>query len=282
MGTIKNLFKKSHVVQLTPKEQHARKIIVDVSHAVVLILSLLLIVYMSYDTFMNIAFLENKRYMTFQFWVCVVFLADFFIEWSFSENPRTYLKNRWFFFIISIPYLNIIDLTSITFSTHVLYYIRFIPLIRGGYSMAMVIGYFSHSRAVSLLYQYASILVTLVYLLALLFYYEEHAVNSNVINFWDALYWAAMNCTTVGCYFSAVTPVGEIISVILPTAGMLMLPLFTVFVTDRVKQYNATPLPNSPGTPIQDQTINISEPTTNPKPSPSTTEENSNTSSNSN
>ena len=47
-----------------------------------------------------------------------------------------------------------------------------------------------------------------------------------------------MNMTTVGCYFSAVTPAGKIISVVLPILGMLMLPLFTVYVTDRVTKFN--------------------------------------------
>lgn len=209
-------------------------------HMVVLVLSLALIVYISYDTFKQIPFLSNRNYMMFQFWVCVVFLADFFIELALSRDKKEYLKHRWFFFLISIPYLNIINHENITIPEDVIYYLRFVPLLRGAYSLSMVMGYISKNRAVSLMAQYVAILAAMVYMLAIVFYYQEYGVNPDVHTFWDALYWAAMNMTTVGCYFSAVTAVGKIISVVLPILGMLMLPLFTVYVTDRVQQFNSS------------------------------------------
>ncbi len=220
------------------KPSRFKKYTESIIHTLVLILSLVLIVYISYDTFENKPFLNNHQYMTFQFWVCMVFLADFFIELGFAHDKKAYLKDRWFFFIISIPYLNIINQYHFQFPADVIYYLRFVPLIRGAYSLSMVMGYISNNRAVSLLSQYLAILAAATYILGLIFYYQEYGVNPNVTSFWDALYWAAMNMTTVGCYFSAVTPVGKIISVILPILGMLMLPLFTVFITDQVRARN--------------------------------------------
>lgn len=231
---------QSQVSGQNPKDSKARKITLSITHAVELVLSLLLIVYISYDTFMQIPFLSNTHYMSFQLFVCVIFIADFFIELFLAENKKNYLKCRWFFLLISIPYLNIINFYNIHIPSDVVYYLRFVPLIRGAYSLALVLGYFSANRAVSLLTQYTAILAAAVYIMALLFYYQEYGVNTNVTNFWDALYWSAMNMTTVGCYFSAVTPVGKIISVILPILGMLMLPLFTVFITNKVTQFNNT------------------------------------------
>lgn len=217
----------------------AVRITIDISHSIVMVLSVLLIVYISYDTFDNIPFLQNHSYMVFQFWVCMVFLADFFLELFLVHDKKGYLKDRWFFFLVSIPYLNIINqMPGLELSEHVLYFIRFVPLVRGGYSLSMVVGYISRNRALSILAQYVVILLTIVYIASLIFYYEEHNVNPNVADYWDSLYWACMNVTTVGCYFSAVTPAGKVISVILPTAGMLMLPLFTVWVIDSVKQFN--------------------------------------------
>lgn len=102
-------------------ESKARRYTADISHGIVLILSLLLIVYISYDTFEDIPFLSNHTYMTFQFWVCVVFLADFFIELIMSYDKKKYLKSRWFFFLISIPYLNIVNLTNIHLSPELLF-----------------------------------------------------------------------------------------------------------------------------------------------------------------
>lgn len=207
-------------------------------HALVMVLSVLLIVYISYDTFMNIPFLSNHHYMVFQFWVCVVFLVDFFIELVLADNKKNYFKRRWFFLLISIPYLNIINQYDIALSPRVIFYLRFVPLLRGAYSLSMVMGYISKNRAVSLLSQYLAILVALVYIMALIFYYEEYTVNPDVHSFWDALYWSSLYVTTVGASFSAVTPVGKIISVILPIAGMLILPLFTVYFTDMVRNRN--------------------------------------------
>lgn len=222
------------------RSSKAARIFTDVIQGIVLVLSLALILFISYDTFQNIPFLQNHMYMTFQFWVCMVFLFDFFVCLVLAPNKKAYLKSRWFFLLISIPYLNLLNLMSwIELSPHVLYFIRFIPLVRGGYSLSLVVGYISRNRALSILTQYVVILLTLVYISSLIFYYEEHVLNPNVTSYWDALYWACMNVTTVGCYFSAVTVMGKVISVILPTAGMLMLPLFTVWVIDGVKQFNS-------------------------------------------
>ena len=43
-----------------------------------------------------------------------------------------------------------------------------------------------------------------------------------------------MNMSTVGCNISPVTPAGKIVAVILPVSGMIIFPLFTVYLTDYV------------------------------------------------
>ncbi len=223
------------------------RFISDVFQALVLILSLALIVFISYDTFENIPFLENHRYMEFQFWVCNIFLLSFFVDLVLVPDKKAYLKSRWFFLLISIPYLNIIhQIPGLNMTEEELYYIRFIPLVRGGYALSMVVGYISLNRAFSLLAQYFVILLSVVYIASMIFYYEEHPVNPDVNSFWDALYWSSMNVTTVGCYFSAITPVGKVISVVLPVSGTLILPLFTVVIIDKVKSFSAAAQP-TPG-----------------------------------
>lgn len=214
----------------------ASRIAIDISHSIVLLLSLALIVYISYDTFADVPFLSSHTYMTFQFWVCVYFLFDFFLTLALVSDKRSYLRRRWFFFLISIPYLNIYNLVpGLVFSPTVLYFMRFVPMVRGCYSLSLVVGYISSNRSFSMLSQYLVILLTMVYVGSLIFYYEEHAINPSVHDYWDALYWACMNVTTVGCNFAAMTVAGKVISVVLPLGGMLMLPLFTVAVTNMVK-----------------------------------------------
>jgi len=215
-------------------QSKAASVIIRFSRSLVLVLSLLLILYISYDTFENIPFLTSRTYMNFQLWVCMAFMADFFIGFAFSENKSGYLKKRWLFFLISIPYLNLIRFYDIGLPMDVLYYLRFVPLVRGAFALVIVVGYISANRATSLLTQYLAILLTSLYIGSLLFYYREHGVNPDVTTFWSALYWSTMYVTTIGS-FSPVTLVGKIISVLLPLLGMMLLPLITVFFTNKIQ-----------------------------------------------
>ena len=204
-------------------------------NAIVLILSVLLVVYISFDTFEKIQFLEDSSYMTFQFWVCVVFILDFFIEMYYAADKWRYFRHRLFFLLISIPYLNIINALDISLSSDALYFVRFIPLMRGALAMANVMGYLSSNAITSLFMSYIVILVFLAYFCSLIFFEREYGVNPQVTSYWEALWWSAMNLSTVGCNISPVTAAGKIVGVILPIAGMIVFPLFTVYLTNFVQ-----------------------------------------------
>ncbi len=197
----------------------------------VLVLSVLLIVFISYDTLKGIDFLENATYMNFQFWVCVVFLANFFIELYFSKSKRTYMKRHWIFLVVSIPYLNIINLFDIQIEHQALYFIRFVPLVRGAYAMAYVVAFFSTNRALSLLSQYIVVMVSAVYFISLIFYQQESGINPQVTNFWDAIYWACLEATTVGSDIAPATLAGRVCAIASSVIGVMMFPVFTVFIT---------------------------------------------------
>lgn len=241
MNTLRNRLKERFSGPHLSQDVRLQRIVGGVAHAVVLVLSLALIVFISYDTFADIPFLSNRRYMTFQFWVCVVFMADFFVELAVSTDKKRYLRGHLLFFLISIPYLNIINGTTLqhTLGPQEMYFIRFIPLVRGAYSLAMVVGYFSSNRAVNILSSYAAILMSIIYFASLIFFEQERPVNSDVSTYWDALWWAFMNVTTIGCYINPMTVAGKVCGVVLAGCGMMMLPLFTVYVTTLVKDYNA-------------------------------------------
>ncbi len=72
------------------------------------------------------------------------------------------------------------------------------------------------------------------YFCSLIFYQREAGVNPEVTSYWNALWWSAMNMTTVGCNIEPVTAIGKIVAVILPLIGMVILPLFTVYITNMV------------------------------------------------
>lgn len=207
-------------------------------HTIVLVLSVLLIIFISYDTFKGVDFLSNHLYMTFQFWVCVVFIIDFFVEMFFAEKKWVYVGHRIFFLLISIPYLNIVSMADLHLGSEALYFVRFIPLLRGALALSIVFGYFSKNAITSFFISYLVILVMVVYFCSLIFFQYEQAVNPQVQSYWTALWWAAMNTTTVGCNITPVTVEGQIVCVILPITGMIIFPLFTVYLTDYVKRYS--------------------------------------------
>lgn len=108
-----------------------RRIVYDVMNAVVLVLSVLLIIVISIDTFKKVPLLESHRYMTFQFWVCVVFILDFFVGLVLSRRKWRFVRRRALFLLLSIPYLNIISVFDIHLSTDALYFYASCPW-RGG------------------------------------------------------------------------------------------------------------------------------------------------------
>lgn len=227
---------KCHInMKLTERD---KKYIKRVLYILVLGLSLGLIVYISIDTFTGVNFLENKNYMTFQLWVCIVFMIDFFVELFLAEDKLKYIRHRWFFLLLSIPYLNIINLWHVEFSAEALYFIRFIPLARGALALAIVIGYMTDNALSSLLLSYISITLSVIYFGSLIFFELEAPVNNMVPNYGAALWWAFMDATTIGSNIYPVTIVGKILAVILAGMGMMMFPLFTVYITNWVQRYN--------------------------------------------
>lgn len=203
-------------------------------HLLVLLLCLILIVMISIDIFRDAPALTHQLYMKIQFWICMVFIGDFFIEFFLSERKMHYLWTHILFLLVSIPYLSIIEYSGIQFKAETEYFLRFIPLIRGGYALAIVVSWLSYNSVSSLFVTYLTILLSTVYFSSLLFYSVEQSLNPLVTQYSDALWWAFMDVTTVGSNIYAVTSFGKVLSVLLAAMGMMMFPIFTVYITNRV------------------------------------------------
>lgn len=227
------MFKK-----LAPLDTKKRKWLYSLLHILVLLLSLFLIITISIDTFHNIEFWKQPSFEKVQFWICIFFLLDFFLEWILAEKKWRYLLTHFLFFLVSIPYLAIFHFFSWKFSPQVTYLIQYIPLVRGGYALAIVVGWFSYNKATGLFFTYLITLVATVYFASLVFFLFEHNVNNLVVDYQSALWWATMDVTTVGSNIIAVTPVGRVLSVCLAALGMMMFPIFTVYITNIIQQHN--------------------------------------------
>lgn len=226
----------SHIY--TAEETHRRKVLYFCMHIMVLLLSLFLIISISIDTFKNIAFYKEPRFMEIQFWICIMFLLDFFVEWILSEKKGHYLLTHFVFFLVAIPYSAIISHFGWTFSPKVAYLIRYIPLVRGGYALAMVVSWLTSNRATGLFMSYLIALVATLYFSSVVFFVFEVHVNPLVNTYGDALWWAAMDMTTVGSNIIAVTPVGRVLSVVMAALGMMLFPIFTVYITNVIQSRN--------------------------------------------
>ena len=180
----------------------------------ILILSLILIGSISYDTFeFNDPFYASPIYMEIQFWVCIFFLIDLSIEFFLTKHKGRYLFRYILLFLVCIPYLTVFSCFNWQIPSELSYVFRFIPLIRSVYALVIVVGWFTFSRTSTIFVTYLVILVTCVYLGSLVFYVCEVNINPLVKNFSDALWWATMEAVTVGSNIQAVTPIGKILSV---------------------------------------------------------------------
>lgn len=216
---------------------NVRNDIVRVLRIIIMVLSVGLIVYISIDTFKDQDFLKNHEYMTFQFWVCLVFLADFFIELFISDNKWKYLKNHWLFFLLSIPYLNILTLTHLHVSHDAMYVLRFVPLARGVLALGIVLNYISNNKFIGMFVTYLSVVVLVTYFSCMIFYQVEHSINSQVNNYWSAFWWGLTQLTTLGSDIYPVTTIGRVLCCVLSGMGIIMFPLFTVYATNLISKY---------------------------------------------
>ena len=203
-----------------------------------IVLSFGLIAFISFDTFRGVDYLENPLYMKYQFYVCMLFLIEYLYRFIISDHKLRYFVLTLPFLFIAIPYLNIIEQYNIQVDHEILRYICFIPIVRGMVALVVVVNYVSENLASTVFVSYLIVLVPFIYMSGLIFYVAEKAVNPEIKNFWNALWWAGMNASTVGCYINPSTPIGKVLSLILSLVGLIMFPLFTVYFGQMVTAYN--------------------------------------------
>ena len=143
--------------------------IYGVLHIVILLLSLFLVVSISVDTFKGIPFYTQTVFMKVQFAVCVLFLLDFILEWFLAKHKVRYFATHFVFLLVAIPYQSIISWAGWTFSEEITYLLRFIPLVRGGYALAIVVGWLTYNKASGLFVTYLTTLLATVYFSSLAF-----------------------------------------------------------------------------------------------------------------
>ncbi|MCQ4874229.1 MULTISPECIES: ion transporter [Odoribacteraceae] len=202
-------------------------------NALVLLGSMAIIVIASIELLEGNNALSETFILKFHLWICGLFLADFFVRWYTDGWTGRFFRHNIFFLLVSIPYLNIVYSLSTTISHSTWLILRLIPLARGIYGVSLIVGWMTRSRITNLFATYLTILFTTIYFCSIVFYYMEHDVNPPVKTYWDAFDWALMNVTTVGSNIFGVTKIGQVLAVILASAGMIFFPIFTAYVTTK-------------------------------------------------
>jgi hypothetical protein len=203
---------------------------------VALALSVLLIIFISVAAFSGQQLTQSKVYMQAQFWVCISYIILY--AYTVAMQPRLRLRyalSHIHFLLISIPYLNIISAFSIAVPHVVMQNLHFIPLLRGAYAVIIVMRHLTTTRLMSIFMSYLTIVVLMIYFSSLLIFMREHPQNPYITNYPTALWWCALEFTTIGAPINPVTPTGKVLAAILAAMGVIMFPLFTVYLTQTIK-----------------------------------------------
>lgn len=201
----------------------------------ILILSIVLLVLISYSTFKyDDPFYRSEFNQRVEFWVCIIFLIDLGFEFFLVKNKTKYFLRYFLFFLVCIPYPTILPLIGWSPPREIVYMLRFAPLIRSAYALGIVVGWFTYRSSSRVFFTYLWILIVGVYIGSLAFYVFEYNVNPLVKTYGDALWWSTMEAVTVGSNIEAVTTIGKVLSVVVAMLGMLVIPMFTVYITNIV------------------------------------------------
>lgn len=209
----------------------------------VLVAAGLLVAVISVDSFRNMSFVMDPFYERLQTWICYFFLFDIAVEWSLSSRKMHYLWSNLFFILVSIPYMQIIDRFGWRLPEAVVFVVRFMPLARAAYVIGMLVGATARNRMTSMFATYMTILVASLYFGSLMFFIAEQPVNPGVRTIWDSLWWAIMDMTTCGSSISEMTPTGQVLGAVLAAEGLMLFPVFTVYITAALTR---SPSPTQP------------------------------------
>ncbi len=200
--------------------------------------ALALVLMISADVFRHVSYFTDSLYIKIQLWICIYFIFNVIVEFTLSPKTLRYTIELIIFLIVSIPYLNIVDYLGIDLTGELRFLLRIVPMIRAAYVLALVNGNIRSDRFTGMLTAYLVLLVVVLYFGSLMFYVSEYDINPDITDYWQALWWAVMCMTTAGSYINEYTTVGRVLSVILSGGGLILFPVFTVYIAHAIGGFN--------------------------------------------
>lgn len=204
--------------------------VVHVTHLVRVLAGVMLLVAFSWEILFGPNHRVSQGYMTLQLVVCLLFLVDFGVGWLFAPRPKHYLLHHLLYLLLSIPWLNLIAWSGVSLPRPWMVIFSMMPVWLLAMSLYFVIVWLGRMRIQRLFVTYLTAMLLSTYLSALVFYEVEGAPTTSIRGFGDALWWAGQNLTTLGAAIQPTTPIGKMLTVLLPLLGMLFLPIFTTYI----------------------------------------------------
>ncbi len=215
-------------------------LIYRIFNTLTLIGSLVILYTLSSDIIYTRNYTLNNSFLSLQLIISLIFVADFFVRAHFSRHTADFVAANLWLLLVSLPYLNILSwLGMVNISKPLYLTLKCLPLMRGLYGIYAGLRYAYRSRSSRLMLSYIYITLSLTFLAALIFFAAEEGVNPDVTDFGTALWWAGLNVTTMGANFYAHTLTGKVLTIVLPTLGMMLFPIFTIYLTGLVERYDS-------------------------------------------
>lgn len=202
-----------------------------------LIGSVIILITLSHDIIYSRDYTLSNSLLHLQLFVCLLFIADWVAGVTSADRPSRWALRNLVWLLVSLPWLNILAFVGVTDITKQLYLVlKCLPLLRGLYGIYPALQSATRPKSTRIFLSYIYITLSVTYLAALLFFSEEEGLNSAVDSFGTALWWAGLNLTTVGAPLFAVTTTGKILTFLLPALGMMLFPIFTIYLTNLVEK----------------------------------------------
>mgnify|MGYP000935958192 FL=1 len=173
-----------------------------------------------------------------QFWICIYFLIDFILLMLIADDKWQYFRRYFILLPLSIPYSNLLTYYSVDLTSDLIYILKFLPIVRGVVASILLINLLISNKITGLFIAYLSVFISLAYIQTLIFFLFESPKNPEVQSYYDVLWWASMTVTTLGSNIIPVTGVGKVSTAILAVTGITIFPIFTVYITTMVQNWN--------------------------------------------
>jgi len=165
----------------------------------------------------------DKLLMIYDNLICVVFLFDFFLNYSRSHPRRDYIIRRrgWLDLLGSIPSLGFFKYTALLRLARISRLTRIARLLRGKHKRELIRDVLEHRGQYAAFITVLAAFVVLVLSSVFVLQFESKSPDANITTGGDALWWAVVTITTVGYGdFFPVTPGGRITGVFVMFMGV--------------------------------------------------------------